>query len=150
MPSSILGRPRILHSNSGDCILRLIKRKGINHIMPALQSIYEVLTVPLQDGSTVELKPASIKLLKAGNKELDRLGEAKTTEESLDVLLDVVIALLSKQRPELAGEDGKEIAEDLFDMDTVYKVIEVFLGVKLNDPKLIEAAMRMQEQTSAQ
>jgi hypothetical protein len=38
------------------------------------QNIYEVITVPLQDGTTVELKPASIKLLKAGQKELAEAG----------------------------------------------------------------------------
>jgi hypothetical protein len=109
-------------------------------------SIYEVVTIPLQDGSTVELKPASIKLLKAGNKQLERLGEVKDTDETLDVLLDTCIVLLKRQRPELADpEAGKALAEDLFDLETVYKVIEVMLGVKLNDPKLIEAAMRAQQ-----
>ncbi len=111
----------------------------------ANQSIYEVITVSLQDDSTVELRPASISLLKKGQKELDRLAEAKNTDETLDILLDVCIALLKKQRPELADKDtGKELAEELFDLDTVYKVIEVFLGVKLNDPKLIETALRIQ------
>jgi hypothetical protein len=111
----------------------------------AAQNIYEVTIVPLQDDTTVELKPASIKLLKAGNKQLERLGDATNTDETLDVLLDTVIVLLKRQRPELADpETGKELAEDLFDLDTVYKVIEVMLGVKLNDPKLIEAAMRAQ------
>jgi hypothetical protein len=105
-------------------------------------NIYEVITVPLQDGSTVELKPASIKLLKAGQKELDKLTDVATNEETLEVLLDVCIVLLKRQRPELAD---RELAEDLFDLDTVYKVIEVMLGVKLNDPKLIEAALRMQD-----
>lgn len=115
----------------------------------ALQNVYEVFEVPLQDGSKVTLKPASIKLLKAGQKELDRLAEAKDTDETLDILLDVVTALLKNQKPELADEEtGKEKAEELFDLDTIYKVIEVFLGVKLNDPKLLEAAMRMQQETT--
>lgn len=108
-------------------------------------SIYEVIEVPLQDGTTVELKPASIALLKKGNKELERLwgGEAESTDDTLDILLDICVVLLKRQRPELADpESGKELAEELFDLDTVYKVIEVFLGVKLNDPKLMEAALR--------
>jgi hypothetical protein len=105
-------------------------------------NIYEVITIPLQDGSTVELKPASIKLLKAGQKELEKLSDVETNEDTLETLLDVCIVLLKKQRPELAD---RELAEDLFDLDTVYKVIEVMLGVKLNDPKLLEAAMRLQE-----
>lgn len=111
-----------------------------------VQNIYEVLEVPLQDGSIIELKPASIAVLKRGQKELDRLAAVKTTDETLDVLLDVCIVLLKKQRPELADPDGgKELAEDLFDLTTVYKVIEIALGVNLNDPKLVEAALKMQQ-----
>lgn len=107
------------------------------------QNIYDVVVVPLQDGTTVELKPASIKILKAGNKVLERLATAEDTDASIDVLLDTVIVCLKRQRPDLADpETGKALAEDLFDLDTVYKVIEVFLGVKLNDPKMIEAALR--------
>lgn len=116
-------------------------------IMALPQNIYEVITIPLQDGSTVELKPASIKLLKAGQKELEKLTDVSTNEETLEVLLSTVVALLKKQRPELVD---RELAEDLFDLDTVYKVIEVMLGVKLNDPKLIEAAMRLDAQTKNQ
>jgi hypothetical protein len=113
------------------------------------QNIYEVVNVPLQDGSTVELKPASIKLLKAGNKSLEKLGTVASTDETLDVLLEVCIVLLKKQRPELADpETGKELAEDLFDLETVYKVIEIMLGVKLNDPKLVEATMREMQQAN--
>jgi hypothetical protein len=110
------------------------------------QNIYEVITVPLQDGTTVELKPASIKLLKAGQKELSKLGEVKeddAADATLDVLLDVCVTLLKKQRPELID---REVAEELFDLETIYKVIEVMLGVKLNDPKLLEAAMRIQQE----
>jgi hypothetical protein len=112
-------------------------------IMALPQNIYEVITVPLQDGTTVELKPASIKLLKAGQKELQKLGEIKESDAAdatLDVLLDVCVTLLKKQRPELID---REVAEELFDLETIYKVIEVMLGVKLNDPKLLEAAMRI-------
>lgn len=109
----------------------------------ATQNIYEVFEVPLQDGSTIQLRPASISLLKKGQKELDRLGEVKDAEDTLNVLLDIVVVLLKKQRPEFADPENRELVEDLFDLDTVYKVIEVFLGVKLNDPKLVEAAMRV-------
>lgn len=112
----------------------------------ATANIYETLTVALQDGSTVELRPASIKLLKAGNKELEKLTGAKDTEETLDVLLKTCVVLLKRQRPELADpETGYALAEDLFDLETVYKVIEIMLGVKLNDPKMVEAALRAAE-----
>lgn len=123
--------------------LRIQTTKEKNQM--AVQNVYETVVLPLQDGSTIECKPASIKLLKAGNKEMERLADAEDTDATIDILLDVVIVLIAKQRPELTTENGKELAEDLFDMDTVYRVIEVFLGVKLNDPNLIEAALRLQE-----
>jgi hypothetical protein len=112
------------------------------------QNVYEVITVPLQDGSEVELKPASIKLLKKGQAELDRLASAESSDETLDILLDVVTLLLAKQRPDLVGPVGSEardLAEDLFDLETIYKVVEVYLGVKLNDPNLVEAAIRQMQ-----
>lgn len=110
----------------------------------ATQNIYETTEVPLQDGSKVELKPANIRLLKKGTRALEKLAEAKSEDESIDTLVDVCVILLSNQRPEWA--EDRELAEDSLDMETVYKIIEVFLGVKLNDPKLLEAAMRLTEE----
>lgn len=113
----------------------------------AAQNIYEVLVVPLQDGTTVELRPANIKLLKRGSKALEALAGVENTDDTLDTLIDIVLVLLGKQRPEwLNGDTGRELAEDALDLETIYKVIEVFLGVKLNDPKLLEAAMRIQQE----
>jgi hypothetical protein len=108
----------------------------------AATNIYETMVVPLQDGTTVELKPANIKLLKKGTKLINTLTEATDEDEFLDKLIDLVVVLLGRQRPEWT--EDRELAEDALDIETVYKVIEVFLGVKLNDPKLLETAMRVQ------
>jgi hypothetical protein len=125
-------------------ILLIQPRIGVKSIM-AQTNIYEVIEVPLQDGTTIELRPASISLLKKGQKALDKLGGVKNADETLDVLLDICVVLLKKQRPDFADPENRELVEDLFDLETVYKVIEVFLGVKLNDPKLVETAIRMAE-----
>lgn len=114
--------------------------------MAVSQSIYEVIEVPLQDGTMVELKPASIALLRKGQKALEALGDVEDADDTLDALINICIVLLKKQRPEWADPENRETVEDLLDLETVYKIIEVFLGVKLNDPKLIEQAIRMQAQ----
>src|SRR3712207_3392856 len=98
--------------------------------MAVPQNIYEVIEIPLQDGTLVELRPASIALLKKGQKALEKLAEVEDADDTLDTLLDIVIVLLKKQRPEWADPDNRELVEDLLDLETVYKVIEVFLGVK--------------------
>lgn len=114
----------------------------------AAQNVYEVLTVPLQDDTTVELKPANIKLLKKGTKLIGELGEAANEDEFLDRLIDIVVVMLEKQKPEWTKD--RELAEDALDINTVYKVIEVTLGVKLNDPKLLEVAARIQAEQQSQ
>jgi hypothetical protein len=86
-------------------------------------------------------------------------GEAKTEEAGLDILLDSGAICLKSQRPEfwddektteVVGEDGEKKVvktpgysdkfEEVMDMETLYKVLEVCGGVKLNDPNLIRAA----------
>lgn len=110
--------------------------------MAVSQSIYEIVEIPLQDGSTVELRPASIALLRKGQKALEKLADVESSDDTLDALIDICIVLLKKQRPTWADPENRELVEDSLDLDTVYKIIEVFLGVKLNDPKLIEAATK--------
>jgi hypothetical protein len=38
------------------------------------------------------------------------------------------------------SDDYREYLEDVLDMDTIYKILEICGGLKLNDPKLLEAA----------
>ena len=108
-------------------------------------TVYEVQELTLDDGSTVTCKPANIKVLRKGNELIANLGNTEDTDDGIQKLLDIVFLCLKRQKPELANEDGTpnyDLMEELFDMDTVFKVIEIYLGIKLNDPKLLEAAAR--------
>lgn len=96
--------------------------------------------------------------------EFDKLG-SKTPEEieemgedpedaGLNILLDAASICLMRQRADLWDydkNDGKgahsEVAEDVLDMPTVYRIIEVCGGIKLDDPNLIAAAMAAAENT---
>jgi hypothetical protein len=121
-------------------------------------TVYTVEEYELQDGSLVTLKPANIAVSRKGHEMIGKLGdrpepvEGEEPEEYDDIhqLLDIVCLCLKRQRPEFETTDDKgkkvtnyEVMEDLFDLDTAFKVIEVYLGVKLNDPKLLEAAMQL-------
>lgn len=117
-------------------------------------TVYEVQELVLDDGSTtITCKPANIKVMRKGNELLAKLGEVEGNDEGIERLLDIVCLCLKREHPEFEtdelDEKGKktgskitnyELMEELFDMDTMFKVIELFLGVKLNDPKLLEAA----------
>lgn len=131
-------------------------------------TVYEVQELILQDGSTITCKPANIKVMRKGQELLSKLGDSEGEEDGINRLLDIVALCTKRERPEFEIEvlvdpededKGKKKATnydlmgDLFDMDTVFKVIELFLGIKLNDPKMLEAAAQMallQEQKAAE
>lgn len=130
-------------------------------------TVYEVQELVLQDGSTVTCKPANIKVMRKGQELLSKLGDAENNDDGINKLLDIVALCTKRERPEFEIEvfidpededKGKkkvtnyDLMTDLFDMDTVFKVIELYLGIKLNDPKMLEAAAQMallQEQEKA-
>jgi hypothetical protein len=121
-------------------------------------TVYEVKELILDDGSTVTCKPANIKVLRKGQELIEHLGELTDEDDNIESLLDIVCLCLKRQRPdfektvEIDNEDGSkstktvpdyEVMEELFDLETVFEVIYRFLGIKLNDPKLLEAAAKM-------
>lgn len=122
-------------------------------------TVYTTEEILLSDDSVVVLKPLTIKNLRLFMKLIDGFGKAATEDEGLDVLLDASALCLKEQRPEfwdekktkeVEQEDGSkkkvpapghtEVFEDIIDMESVYKVLEVCGGVKLNDPNLLRAA----------
>lgn len=100
-------------------------------------TVYTVEEIELQDGSSVVLRPANIKTLRVFMKKIDELATIENQDDYLEIVLDAAIILLKKQKPEF---NDREIAEDCLDLDTIFKVIDACGGVKLNDPKMLEAA----------
>jgi hypothetical protein len=107
-------------------------------------SVYTTEEVQLQDETTVTLKPLNIKSLRKFMKVMEKFGEEQTSEdEGLEILLDASALCLKGQRPEFwdTDEDShSEAYEEAVDMPTVYKVLDVCGGVKLNDPNLLAMA----------
>lgn len=109
-------------------------------------TVYTVETVVLQDDDNTELtlKPLNIKNLRKFMKKMDEFSGAEKEEDIVDSLIDAALLCVAKQLGEKA--DDRDWVEDAFDMPTVYKVIEVCGGIKLNDPNLINQAMEMAQQ----
>jgi hypothetical protein len=107
-------------------------------------SVYTTEEVQLQDDTTVTLKPLNIKALRKFMKVMEKFGEEQTTEdEGLEILLDASALCLKGQRPEFWNTDEdchSDSYEEAVDMPTVYKVLDVCGGVKLNDPNLLAMA----------
>lgn len=107
-------------------------------------SVYSTEEVQLQDETSVTLKPLNIKSLRKFMKIMEKFGDEGTTEdEGLDIILDASALCLKGQRPEFWDDENdkhSESYEEAADMPTVYKVLDVCGGVKLNDPNLLAMA----------
>jgi hypothetical protein len=74
-------------------------------------------------------------------KEFQKISDPKIAEDnikSMDLLLSCATIAMKQYNAELAT---KEQLEEIMDLPTVYKVIEVAAGIKLNDPNALAAAL---------
>lgn len=105
------------------------------------KTVFKTEEIELLDGSTVRLRPLSIRNMKKFQARFASLQEEASeangdTDTTLEGLLDLAFLCLEQDN---SGGDREEL-EDRLDLDSTYKVIEVCSGIKLNDPNLIAAA----------
>jgi shikimate 5-dehydrogenase len=103
-------------------------------------SVYEVVEIELIDGTKLKLRPLKITLLREFMKkfaDLENVEIASDNDKSMDLLIDCIAIAMKQYNPELSD---KEKLEEVIDLPTVYKIIEIASGVKLNDPNLLAAA----------
>jgi hypothetical protein len=101
--------------------------------------VYETLEIELSNGDAVTIKPLSIKNLKKFLKAVEPVqnGSIKTELEAVDIFLEAGLICMQQFAPDkfTSIDDVEEILE----MPTLMKVLEVAGGLKLNgddDPNL--------------
>lgn len=101
-------------------------------------TVFRSENIELLDGTVVSLRSLSIKNMKIFQKKFSELQTADydVPEDALDGLLDLAIICLKPSSPDLAAD--RDRAEDIVDLETMYKIIEVCTGIKLNDPNLVQ------------
>jgi hypothetical protein len=102
-------------------------------------TVYDTEEIVLQNGVNVILKPLTIKQLRKFMVVINKLGTETTEDESLDILIDACAIALEKDLPELVAD--REALEDVLDVPTINRVLEVCGGIKLDDPNLLAAAV---------
>lgn len=126
--------------------------------------VYNKQEIKLQDGTVVLLKPLTIKNLRRFMKAWRSFGEDIEFPEGLsddekaelareheyDVFIEVCGIALEKELKDKKTKDVedenekddayREYLEDTLDMETIFKVIEVCAGMKLDDPNLLAIA----------
>jgi hypothetical protein len=103
--------------------------------------IYDVLEIELGDGSSLTLKPLPIKQLRKFMeiiKEMD-LPENESEDAAMDVFIKAAMVCLEVSKPELSKDKDK--FEELIEVPTMMKILEIAGGLKLTDPNLLGAAL---------
>ena len=124
-------------------------------------TVYKQEEITLQDGTEVLLKPLPIGRLRRFMEAWNEFGNIETEDDGYNVFINCAgIALEEnykgrfdglkatkdeKEAGEFLSAEYKEYLEDTLDLDTIYRILEVTGGLKLNDPKLIEAAEKAAE-----
>lgn len=123
----------------------------------AATQVYKTEDVSLQDGTDVTLKPLAIGRLRTFMEAWSHFAESTSDDEGFDVFINCAgIALehnftdvfdslrataVEKKKGSFLSTEYKTYLEDTLDLDTIYMVLDLCGGIKLNDPKLMEAAM---------
>lgn len=93
---------------------------------------YETETLSLIDGTEITVRPLKLSLLKKFMKKFEGIADvAEDNEKTIAVLLECVQIAMQQYKPEIA--DDIEGLEELLDLPTVYKIIEVASGVDLEN-----------------
>ena len=98
-------------------------------------------TLTLIDGTVITVRPLKISLLRPFLKKFEGVAAvADDNEKSIDVLMECVAIAMEQYGPEQL-KDGV-VLEDLVDLPTVYKIVEVASGIKLDEvTDLLNASM---------
>jgi hypothetical protein len=121
--------------------------------------VYDEEVISLQDGTEVTLRPLPIAALRRFFDAWAKASETDEEQESFTVFVNCAGVALEKHfkekfdstRPteaqskkgEFLSEEYKKYLEGVLDLETIYKILDVCGGLKLNiDPKAIQEAMR--------
>ena len=93
-------------------------------------TVYDSQFITLIDGKKVEIIPLKIKYLREFMDAFELIKNAKTDDESIMVLVECTRICMKQYCPEISS--SIEHVEDSLDLPTIYKVLEVAAGIKIN------------------
>ena len=97
--------------------------------------IYDIEELELIDGTIVEMSPLKIKYLRQFMDKFNLIKDSNTDEQSISVLVDCVRIAMKQFYPVLKTVED---VEDSIDLPTIYKIIDICAGVKMNKPQKVE------------
>lgn len=107
-------------------------------------TVYQNKIIKLIDGTELEIMPLKIKYLREFMDAFEYVKKSKNDDEAIENIVECVKIAMKQYYPEISVE--KNDIEDSFDMPTIYKILDVAAGIKINDKS--EKAVSNQAQDS--
>lgn len=104
-------------------------------------TVYNVEEIELSNGETLVLRPLTIKNMKNFLEVMKKADseDVNSEEEVIEVFIEAALVCLKQLKPELA--EDKDKFEELIEIPTMMKILEVAGGLKLNDPNQLAAGL---------
>jgi hypothetical protein len=93
-------------------------------------TIYKSEIIYLFDGTELEIVPLKIKYLREFMQAFENVKVTKNDDEAIAALVECVRVCMKQYYPSISGT--VEDIEDSIDMPTIYKVLDVSAGIKIN------------------
>lgn len=103
--------------------------------------VYDTFEIELEDGAVIELKPLPIKALRKFMEVINKVSETENELGAMDTFVEGAIICLRALNPEKFAELKDEDIEELLNVPTMLKILEVAGGLKAADPNLMGAAL---------
>lgn len=92
--------------------------------------VYDSGTIKLVDGTEIYLKPLKIKYLREFMDVFELLKACKDDEQAIIVLSECATITMKQYYPIIKN---REELEDLVDLPTIYKILDIAAGIKINN-----------------
>ena len=103
-------------------------------------TVYDIVDIELSDGTNITLKPLPIKQLRKFMEVIQGMDKEDIGEDAaMDVFIEAAMICLQVFRPDLSTDRDK--FEELIEIPTMMKILEIAGGLKLTDPNLLGAAL---------
>ena len=103
--------------------------------------VYDEIELELSNGETISVRPLQIKPLRKFMEVIKKLDSEDIQDETqaMDVFIEACMVCMEKIKPELSKD--RDLFEEIIEVPTMMKILEVSGGLKLNDPNLLGAAL---------
>jgi hypothetical protein len=94
-------------------------------------TVYQNKIINLIDGTELEIIPLKIKYLREFMEAFEYVKKSKNDDEAIDSLMECVRITMKQYYPGITLK--KSDIEDSFDMPTIYTILDISAGIKIND-----------------